>query len=153
MWRKYFHLRSWNQLVFDISDWLIVTNSSSNCLIMTTCTFESFMFSTFASSLRSLPTGLSHPRERGKPIMLWMPTSEKLCESVSPKHPRYGQIALYSPSGFKALMQQNVQSHWGGMLSCSWHNICLFDFPRLLVLPSSPMSRTSSSSLRVFLSF
>lgn len=42
----------------------------------------------FASSFRSLPTGLSHLKEKGKPITLWMPTSEKLCESVSPKHQR-----------------------------------------------------------------
>jgi len=35
-----------------------------------------------------LQSGLNHLNEKGKPIMLWMLTSERLFESVSQKHPR-----------------------------------------------------------------
>lgn len=35
-----------------------------------------------------LQSGLNHPNEKEKPIMLWMLTLEKLFESASQKHPR-----------------------------------------------------------------
>lgn len=79
-----------------------------------------------ASSFRSLPTGSSHPREKGRPITPWTPTSERRCESASPKHQRSGQISLETHFRYEALRQQNVELN-PCMLSWLRHYICLFD--------------------------